>query len=80
VLFVNKAFVPAELKRSGNPGYGQVKALRILVYARLKGLDNDTRLIEHLKKHRSVAKILGLSSVPDRTTIGIDGGNVTCLC
>ncbi|MDR2203093.1 MAG: hypothetical protein LBE76_02080 [Nitrososphaerota archaeon] len=50
-FFVNKAIVPAELKRSGNPGYGQVKALRILVYARLKGLDNDTRIIEHLKKH-----------------------------
>jgi len=36
-LFVNKAMVPAELKKTCNPGYGQVKALRILVYARLKG-------------------------------------------
>ena len=39
-LFVNKAIVPAEPKRRGTPGYGRVKALRILVYARLKGLDN----------------------------------------
>ncbi len=39
-LFVNKAIVPAEPKRRGNPGYGRVKALRILVYARLKGLNN----------------------------------------
>jgi hypothetical protein len=69
-LFVNKAIVPAEFKRPGNPGYGQVKALRVLVYARLKGLDNDTRIIKHLKKHRSAAKTLGLNSVPDRTTIG----------
>jgi transposase len=69
-LFVNKAIVPAELKRRGNPGYGQVKALKILVYAMLKGLDNDTRIIEHLKKHRFTVKTLGLNSVPDRTTIG----------
>ncbi|MFA7398600.1 MAG: transposase, partial [Candidatus Bathyarchaeia archaeon] len=50
--------------------YGRVKALRILVYARLKGLDNDTRIVEHLKKHLFAAKTLGLSSVPDRTTVG----------
>jgi ribosomal protein L30/L7E len=40
------------------------------VYARLKSFDNDTRLIEHLKKHRYTAKTLGLNSIPDRTTIG----------
>ena len=44
-LLVNKAIVPAEPKRRGNPGYGRVKALRILVYARLKGLENDTRVV-----------------------------------
>jgi hypothetical protein len=69
-LFVNKAIVPAEPKRRGNPGYGRVKALRVLVYARLKGLDNDTRLVEHLKKHPWVGKTLGLGAVPDRTTVG----------
>ena len=69
-LFVNKAIVPAKPKRPGNPGYGPVKALRILVYARLKGLDNDTRIIEHLKKHQWIAKTLGLAAVPDRTTVG----------
>ena len=69
-LFVNKAIVPAEPKRRGNPGYGRVKALRVLVYARLKGLDNDTRVIEHLKKHTWIAKTLGLVTVPDRTTVG----------
>jgi hypothetical protein len=69
-FFVNKAIVPAELKRPGNPDYGQVKALRILVYARLKSLDNDTRIFEHLKKYHSTVKTLGLPSVPDRTIIG----------
>jgi hypothetical protein len=69
-LFVNKAIVPAEPKRRGNPGYGRVKALRILVYARLKGFDNDTRVVEHLKKHPWITKTLGLVTVPDRTTVG----------
>jgi hypothetical protein len=69
-LLVNKAIVPAEPKRRGNPGYGPVKALRILVYARLKGLDNDTRVVEHLKKNKWIAKTLGLEAVPDRTTVG----------
>ena len=68
-LFVNKAIVPAEPKRRG-PGYGRVKALRILVYARLKGLKNDTRVVEHLNKHKDVSKTLGLRKVPDRTTVG----------
>jgi transposase len=69
-LFVNKAIVSAEPKRRGNPGYGRLGALRVLVYARLKGLENDTRVVEHLKKHFWVAKRLGLQSVPDRTTVG----------
>jgi transposase len=69
-LFVNKAIVPAEPKRRGNPGYGRVKALRILVYARLKGLENDTRVVAHLEKHNDVSKTLGLGKVPDRTTVG----------
>jgi transposase len=69
-LFVNKAIVPPQPKRPGNPGYGRVKALRILVYARLKGLDNDTRIIEHLKKHPWITKTLGLEKAPDRTTVG----------
>lgn len=69
-LFINKTIVPAEPKRRGNPGYGRVKALRVLVYARLKGLDNDTRIVRHLNKHPEIAKTLGLQAVPDRTTVG----------
>jgi len=69
-LFVNKAVVSAEPVRRGNPGYGRVRALRVLVYARLKGLENDTRVVEHLKKHLDVCGTLGLRSVPDRTTVG----------
>ena len=46
-VFVNKVVVPAEGKRRGNSDYGRVKALRVLVYSRLKGLENDTRIAEH---------------------------------
>jgi hypothetical protein len=67
---VNKTIVPKEPKRAGNPGYGQLTAVRILVYARIKGLQNDTRIICHLNKHPSDAKTLGLQNIPDRTTIG----------
>jgi hypothetical protein len=69
-LFVNKAIVSAEPVRRGNPGYGRVQALRVLVYSRLKGLENDTRIVEHLKKHIDVCQTLRLQSVPDRTTVG----------
>ena len=69
-LFVNKAIVPAEPKKRGNPGYGRIKALRVLVYARLKRLDNDTRIVKHLNKHHWIAQTLGLEAVPDRTTVG----------
>ncbi len=69
-LVINKKIVPTEPKRAGNPGYGYLKAIRVLVYARLKGLQNDTRIICHLKKHPSDAAKLGLHSIPDRTTIG----------
>src|SRR3972149_3957253 len=69
-LFINKAIVSAEPKRRGNPGYGQIRALRVLVYARLKGLENDTRIVKHLKKHTDVSRTLGLRTVPDRTTVG----------
>jgi hypothetical protein len=69
-LFVSKAAVPAEPKRRGNPSYGPVKAIRVLVYARLKELENDTRVVEHLKKYVDAAKTLGLRRIPDRTTIG----------
>jgi hypothetical protein len=69
-LFVNKAVVSVEPKRRGNPGYGRLKTLRVLVFARLKGLLNDTRVVEHLKKHTQTARTLGLSKVPDRNTVG----------
>jgi IS5 family transposase len=69
-LFVNKAIVCSEPKRRGNPGYGRLRALRVLVYARLKGLENDTRVVEHLKMHIQTAITLGFCKVPDRTTVG----------
>jgi hypothetical protein len=69
-LFVNKVVVSPEPRRRGNPGYGRLKALWVLVYSRVKGLENDTWIVEHLKRHRRVVKALGLPRVPDRTTIG----------
>jgi len=69
-LFVNKAIISKQPKRVGNPGYGRLCAVRILVFARLKGLTNDTRLVEYLKKHKQTTNKLGLTTVPDRTTIG----------
>jgi len=78
-LIVNKAIVPVEPKRRGNPGYGRVKALRVLVYARLKGLDNDTRIVKHIEKHPWIAKTLGLDVVPDRTTVGRWWRRYLCL-
>jgi hypothetical protein len=78
-LFVNKAIVPAEPKRRGNPGYGQVKALRVLVYARLKRLGNDTRIVEYLEKHMDVSRTLGLHRTPDRTIVGRWWKRYMCL-
>src|SRR5665647_657252 len=69
-LFVNKAIVSGEPKRRGNPGYGRLRAIRILIHARLKGLENDTHIVEHLKKHIQTTRTLGLCKVPDRTTVG----------
>jgi hypothetical protein len=69
-LLVNKAIVSVEPKRRGNPGYGRVKAIRVIVYARLKRLENDTRIVEHLKKHMEVCRAIGLCKVPNRTTVG----------
>jgi len=68
--FSSIRWLSPEPRRCGNPGYGRLKALRVLVYSRLKELENDTRIVEHLKKHRSVVRAFGLPSVPDRTTIG----------
>ena len=69
-LILNKVTVPAEPKRAGTPGYGQKIAIRVLVYSRLKGLQNDTQIVWHLQRHKEDAKTLGLQSIPDRTTIG----------
>jgi hypothetical protein len=69
-LFVNKVIVSAEPKRLENPGYGRLRALRVLVYARLKGLENNPCVVEHLKKHTDVARTLGICAVPDRAIVG----------
>ena len=69
-LLVNKAIALSEPKRHGNIGYGKVNALRILVYARLKRLGNDTKLVEHINKHPGIAKTLRLQAIPNGSTVG----------
>jgi transposase len=69
-VFVNKTVVPREPRRRGNPGYGSLKAVRLLVYSRQVGLGNDTRIVEHLKRHPEVIRALGFRRIPDRTTVG----------
>ena len=69
-LFINKTVVPVEPVRRGNPGYGSLRAVRLLVYSRQVGLENDTRIVEHLKRRHETLKALGFRRVPNRTTIG----------
>ena len=69
-VFVNKAVVPGGSGRRGNPGYGSLKAVRLLVYSRQVGLGNDTRIVEHLKRHPEALRGLGFRRAPDRTTVG----------
>ena len=69
-VFINKTVVPREPRRRGNPGYGSLKAVRLLVYSRQVGLGNDTRIIEHFKRRPEALRGLGFRSVPDRTTVG----------
>jgi transposase len=78
-LFVNKTVVPAEPRRRGNPGYGSLRAVRLLVYSRLVGLENDTRIVEHLERRPEALRGLGLRRVPDRTTVGRWWRRYTCL-
>lgn len=69
-VFVNKAVVPREPRRRGNPGYGPLKAVRLLVYSKQVSLENDTRIVEHLKRHPEALRGLGFRRIPDRTTVG----------
>ena len=68
-LVVNKTIVQ-ERKGRGRKGYGRLPAARLLVYAQLKGIHKDKRLVKYLQKNPGVAKALGLKSIPNRTTIG----------
>jgi transposase len=69
-VVVNKTVVSRETMKRGNPGYPELQAVRLLVYARLKQIGTDKGLIRHLKKNRKAAKALGFRQVPHRTTVG----------
>jgi len=51
-LFVNRAVVPAEPRRRGNPGYGRLKALRALVYSRKEKNSEGEALLSSLLRLR----------------------------
>jgi hypothetical protein len=74
-LVVNKTTV-SERKGRGRKGYGRLPAVRLFVYARLRGIHKDEPLEKRLKKNPGIAKALGLKGVPDRTTIGRWGGRL----
>lgn len=69
-VFVNKTMVSKGLGRRGNPGYPRLQAIRLLVYARLKGIRTDKGLIRYLKKSRHAVRALGFNGIPHRTTVG----------
>jgi len=69
-IVVNKTVVSKETGRRGNPGYPELQAIRLLVYARIKRIGSDKGLIRHLKKNRKAVKALGFKQVPHRTTVG----------
>jgi len=69
-LFVNKTLVYEVPRMRGNPGYSRLQAVRLLVYARLKGIRTDKGLVRHLKKNRLAVRALGFKRVPHRTTVG----------
>jgi hypothetical protein len=61
-LFVKKSIVSAQPKQHGNSGYGCLKVVRVLVYARFKGFENDTRVVEHLRTHSTAARTLWVAT------------------
>jgi transposase len=69
-VFVNKTMVSNGNRRRGNPGYPRLQAVRLLVYAKLKGIGTDKGLVRHLERNRIVLGALGFKRVPHRTTVG----------
>jgi hypothetical protein len=68
-VFVNKTVVPREPRRRGNPSSGSLRAVRLLVYSRLAGLENDTRIVEHLKRRLEALRGLGFRRVRRASTM-----------
>lgn len=65
---VNKELVPEQQGR-GRRGYGNLSRVRVLVYAAVKDIHNDSKLVRHLRKNHKAKRELGLSRTPHRTTI-----------
>ncbi|PTD93745.1 hypothetical protein C9439_06775 [archaeon SCG-AAA382B04] len=65
---VNRKMVPEQQGR-GRRGYGNLSRVRVLVYAAVKGIHNDSKLVRHLEKRGEVRSSLGLNNVPHRSRI-----------
>lgn len=67
-LFLKK-IVPSRPSGKGNPGYDWYIVVRVMVYAILSEIFTNKGLVTHLKNNSSIAKILGLKTIPHRRSI-----------
>ena len=67
---MNKTVISKGPRRRGNPDYPRLQAVRLLVYAWLKGIGTDKALVCHLNKKRRAVRAFGFKRVPHRTTVG----------
>lgn len=67
---VNKRFLQGLYKkRRGPKGYGKVRIIRLLVFAKAKRILASRTLIKYLEKHHDELRKLGFKRVPDRRSI-----------
>lgn len=66
---INKTNCPERPKQPGNPGYSWILVVRLLVYAIIKGVYSNKGLHTHLTNNPDIAKQLGFTKIPNRTTI-----------
>jgi len=66
---VNKKIVPSRPSSKGNPGYDYCIVVRVLVYAVLSGIFTNKGLVTHLENNPTIARILGLKTIPHRKSI-----------
>lgn len=67
---VNKRFLQSLYKkRRGPKGYGLVRIIRLLVFAKAKNVYKTRTMVKYLKKHPDELRKLGFKKVPSRRSI-----------